>query len=224
MRCGASGEPKTGFWSVYRSYCYVTRGKSIPQQPNNFGQAREKRQIRRSSTEQEGCSILADGRYALESQRSRHPSGTVARMRRVRHSHGTPIRQRGRRNAINLFPRRKNAAIISLLSDLRFERFCRAWRHGQKCAGRSGVRFLFPAPTESSIYNARLCGRCSFWHRKLGFSVPWHSLSVADVESAPPARRVYGLGFFSGAIQSLAYCSLRPSRTMRCMDSRRRMS
>ena len=151
MRCGASGEPKTGFWSVYRSYCYVTRGKSIPQQPNNFGQAREKRQIRRSSTEQEGCSILADGRYALESQRSRHPSGTVARMRRVRHSHGTPIRQRGRRNAINLFPRRKNAAIISLLSDLRFERFCRAWRHGQKCAGIAQT-------VEQRIRNAKVGG------------------------------------------------------------------
>jgi len=42
MRCGASGEPKTGFWSVFQSYRYVNRGFSVDQRPNNFGQAHEK--------------------------------------------------------------------------------------------------------------------------------------------------------------------------------------
>jgi hypothetical protein len=42
VRCGASGEPKTGFCSVFHSYRHFIRVKSHSQWPNNFGQAREK--------------------------------------------------------------------------------------------------------------------------------------------------------------------------------------
>jgi hypothetical protein len=42
MRCGASGEPKTGVSAVFQPYRHFIRAKSRSQWPINFGQARKK--------------------------------------------------------------------------------------------------------------------------------------------------------------------------------------
>jgi hypothetical protein len=42
MRCGASGEPKTGQSTVFQPYRHFIRVKSCPQPSNNFVQARKK--------------------------------------------------------------------------------------------------------------------------------------------------------------------------------------
>lgn len=45
MRCGASGEPKTGVCAVFQPYHHFIRVKSCSQWPFNFGQAREKSEL-----------------------------------------------------------------------------------------------------------------------------------------------------------------------------------